>query len=50
VKRGEFAQLDQNHLKFFRELLGENRVLNDPSDCEIYNVDWNRNVRGWCPS
>ncbi|KAJ3633747.1 hypothetical protein MTP99_010676 [Tenebrio molitor] len=47
VKRGEFAQLDQNHLKFFRELLGENRVLNDPSDCEIYNVDWNRNVRGY---
>ncbi|XP_064212864.1 D-2-hydroxyglutarate dehydrogenase, mitochondrial isoform X1 [Tribolium castaneum] len=47
VKRGGFAKLDQNHLRFFRELLGENRVLTDPSDCEIYNVDWNRNVRGY---
>ncbi|XP_044268012.1 D-2-hydroxyglutarate dehydrogenase, mitochondrial [Tribolium madens] len=47
VKRGEFAKLDHNHLRFFRELLGENRVLTDPSDCEIYNVDWNRNVRGY---
>ncbi|KRT80424.1 hypothetical protein AMK59_7652, partial [Oryctes borbonicus] len=47
VKRGNFATLDQNHLNFFRDLLGENRVLTDPSDCQAHNVDWIRNVRGY---
>lgn len=47
MKRGDYASLDENHLKFFRDLLeGGGRVLSDPSDCEGYNVDWIKNVRG----
>lgn len=49
VKRGDYAILNENHLTFFRDLLGDNRVLNEPSDCEGYNVDWIRNVRGSSP-
>ncbi|KAI4466384.1 d-2-hydroxyglutarate dehydrogenase mitochondrial [Holotrichia oblita] len=47
VKRGNFATLEHNHLKFFRDLLGENRVLANSSDCQAYNVDWIRSVRGY---
>lgn len=49
VRRGGmFNSLNTNHLNFFRALLkGEQRVLNDPEDCEPYNVDWIKNVRGY---
>ncbi|XP_074030155.1 D-2-hydroxyglutarate dehydrogenase, mitochondrial [Leptinotarsa decemlineata] len=47
VKRGEYAKLDQHHLGFFKDLLGPDRVITDPSDCEGFNVDWIRNVRGY---
>lgn len=46
VKRGDYATLDDSHLKFFKDLLGESHVLTDPSDCVSYNVDWYRTVRG----
>ncbi|KAJ8929674.1 hypothetical protein NQ314_017601 [Rhamnusium bicolor] len=47
VKRGDYATLDENHLRFFTELLGTNRIVTDPSQCEGYNVDWIKNVRGY---
>lgn len=47
MKRGDYATLDENHFKFFTGLLGENRVLTDPTECEGYNVDWIKNVRGY---
>ncbi|KAF5281274.1 hypothetical protein FQA39_LY05160 [Lamprigera yunnana] len=47
VKRGNYAVLTQEHVKYFVDLLGENRVLNDASDCEMYNVDFIKGVRGY---
>ncbi|KAG5873084.1 hypothetical protein JTB14_011109 [Gonioctena quinquepunctata] len=47
VKRGEYAELDEHHLGFFRDLLGPDRVITDPADCEGFNVDWIKNVRGY---
>ncbi|KAJ8918438.1 hypothetical protein NQ315_008135 [Exocentrus adspersus] len=47
VKRGDYTSLDADHLNFFRGLLGEGRVLTKPEDCEAYNVDWIKNVRGY---
>lgn len=46
VKRGNFATLDENHLKFFKDALGANRVITDEAECQSYNVDWIKNVRG----
>ncbi|KAF2905733.1 hypothetical protein ILUMI_00446 [Ignelater luminosus] len=47
VKRGDYAVLNENHLFHFVDLLGVEKVLNDPSDCEKYNIDWIKNVRGF---
>ncbi|XP_017774347.1 PREDICTED: D-2-hydroxyglutarate dehydrogenase, mitochondrial-like [Nicrophorus vespilloides] len=46
VKRGEYSLLTDGHMAFFMNLLGQNRVINDPSECESYNIDWIKNVRG----
>ncbi|XP_031343457.1 D-2-hydroxyglutarate dehydrogenase, mitochondrial-like isoform X2 [Photinus pyralis] len=47
IKRGDYATLSQKHLDYFVGLLGRNRVLTDPSDCEMYNVDFIKAVRGY---
>ncbi|KAK5646932.1 hypothetical protein RI129_005396 [Pyrocoelia pectoralis] len=47
IKRGDYAELNQNHLDYFHGLLGQNRVLSDPSDCEMYNIDFIKGVRGY---
>lgn len=47
IKRGNYAVLTQDHLQYFVDLLGRNRVLNDPSDCETYNIDFIKSVRGY---
>lgn len=46
VQRGEYALLSNSHLSFFKDLLGVERVITDPSECEGYNIDWIKNVRG----
>ncbi|KAF5277755.1 hypothetical protein FQR65_LT03735 [Abscondita terminalis] len=47
IKRGNYAVLTQDHIRYFVDLLGQHRVLNDPSDCEIYNIDFIKAVRGY---
>nr|XP_023019728.1 D-2-hydroxyglutarate dehydrogenase, mitochondrial-like [Leptinotarsa decemlineata] len=46
VTRGDFNYLQNDHIHFFKSLLGENRVVMDSSDLEKYNVDWYLQVRG----
>lgn len=47
VKRGSFSKLEQTHLQFFRDLLGSNRVITDEDECQSFNIDWIKNVRGY---
>ncbi|KAJ8971404.1 hypothetical protein NQ317_005520 [Molorchus minor] len=46
VSRGGFAHLQKQHLYFFRDLLGEHRMISDTIELEKYNVDWFNNLRG----
>lgn len=46
VERGPYATLTDSHVNFFTNLLDQNRVITDPDECEGYNVDWVKMVRG----
>ncbi|XP_066138173.1 D-2-hydroxyglutarate dehydrogenase, mitochondrial-like [Euwallacea fornicatus] len=47
VERGFYNYLQEHHLKFFEDLLGDGeRVLTNLSDLEKYNVDWYLQARG----
>ncbi|KAG8038098.1 hypothetical protein G9C98_006423 [Cotesia typhae] len=46
VKRGPFGEITGTHVNFFEQLLGHNRVITDPNECDAYNVDWVKTVRG----
>ncbi|ERL93202.1 hypothetical protein D910_10499 [Dendroctonus ponderosae] len=47
VKRGDYAMLNGQHLQFFTDLLGSKRVLTSAEECQPYNIDWIKNVRGY---
>ncbi|XP_017774334.1 PREDICTED: D-2-hydroxyglutarate dehydrogenase, mitochondrial-like [Nicrophorus vespilloides] len=46
VQRGGYQSLEEDHIKYFQTLLGENRLVMDLSDLEQYNVDWFKHYRG----
>ncbi|XP_076269357.1 D-2-hydroxyglutarate dehydrogenase, mitochondrial-like isoform X1 [Rhynchophorus ferrugineus] len=46
IERGFYNYLQEPHLKYFQQLLGEQRVVTDLSDLEKYNVDWFLQMRG----
>lgn len=46
VKRGPYANISNDHVAFFNELLGRNRVITDAEECEGYNIDYSKIVRG----
>ncbi|CAL8110447.1 unnamed protein product [Orchesella dallaii] len=46
VQRGNFSTLQPDDVSFFREKLGQHRVVTEQSDLAGYNVDWLRIVRG----
>lgn len=46
VKRGPYASISSDHVAFFNELLGRNRVIADAEECEGYNIDYAKIVRG----
>lgn len=48
VKREPFGEITGTHVNFFEQLLGHNRVITDPNECDSYNVDWIKMVRGVC--
>ncbi|XP_044751509.1 D-2-hydroxyglutarate dehydrogenase, mitochondrial [Coccinella septempunctata] len=47
VKRGNYSQIDTKHLNFFKDLLGETRVITDENECLGYNTDWIKANRGY---
>jgi len=46
VKRGNYANLEENDVKFFESILGTNRVLTQEDELNGYNTDWLKTVRG----
>jgi hypothetical protein len=46
VQRGPYALLDDTHLAFFEKLLGPGAVITEPHECNAYNVDWLKIVKG----
>lgn len=46
VKRGAYSELNDKHLAFFERLLSQNRVITDPGECDSYNIDWFKIVKG----
>ncbi|XP_017888237.1 D-2-hydroxyglutarate dehydrogenase, mitochondrial isoform X2 [Ceratina calcarata] len=46
VKRGPYANITNANVTFFNELLGRNRVIKDAAECEGYNIDYSKIVRG----
>lgn len=46
VTRGHYNVLQDSHVTFFKQLLGEERVIMDETDLNRYNIDWYYQVRG----
>ncbi|XP_058805835.1 D-2-hydroxyglutarate dehydrogenase, mitochondrial [Phymastichus coffea] len=46
VKRGPYALINDQHAAFFQQLLGNERVITEPDECDTYNIDWLRIVKG----
>jgi hypothetical protein len=46
IIRGNYSHVEEEHLYYFRKLLGETRIVTDLSDLEKYNVDWHKSLRG----
>lgn len=46
VERGPYANICNDHVTFFNNLLGQNRVITDAEECEGYNIDYSKIVRG----
>lgn len=46
MKRGPYANISNDHVAFFNELLGQNRIITDAEECEGYNIDYSKIVRG----
>nr|XP_031839412.1 D-2-hydroxyglutarate dehydrogenase, mitochondrial [Nomia melanderi] len=46
VQRGSYARIDGKHVAFFESVLDRNRVISDPEECEGYNIDYVKMVRG----
>lgn len=48
VERGPYAVIGDAHTSFFNGLLGTERVITEPDECDSYNIDWLRIVKGMC--
>ncbi|XP_011499612.1 PREDICTED: D-2-hydroxyglutarate dehydrogenase, mitochondrial [Ceratosolen solmsi marchali] len=46
VKRGSYAVPNDTHVAFFEKLLGPGGVITDSQECDAYNVDWLKIVKG----
>ncbi|KAK9736744.1 FAD binding domain [Popillia japonica] len=46
IQRGNYNSLDESHISYFRNLLGDDRLVMDLSDLEKYNIDWMNHLRG----
>lgn len=50
VERGPYAAINDAHAAFFTRILGQDRVLTEPDECDSYNVDWLHMVKGYFAS
>ena len=46
VERGPYATITGAHTAFFESVLGRDRVITEPDECDSYNIDWLRMVKG----
>lgn len=46
IKRGNFNNVDEKHISFFKNLLGESGVLTNSEDLEGYNEYWFKHFKG----
>ncbi|XP_014480949.1 PREDICTED: D-2-hydroxyglutarate dehydrogenase, mitochondrial [Dinoponera quadriceps] len=46
VRRGPYASISTADVRFFDGLLDSNRIITDPEECESYNIDFPKTVRG----
>ncbi|KAL3281914.1 hypothetical protein HHI36_005118 [Cryptolaemus montrouzieri] len=47
VRRSDYSIIKSNHLEFFKDLLGEHRLITDENECLAYNTDWIKANRGY---
>ncbi|XP_012234746.1 D-2-hydroxyglutarate dehydrogenase, mitochondrial [Linepithema humile] len=46
MQRGPYATISNADIRFFESLVGSNRLITDPDECEGYNIDFPKTVRG----
>lgn len=46
MQRGPYATITDADVRFFDSLLGSSRLIMDPDECESYNIDFPKTVRG----
>lgn len=46
VKRGNYAVLNETHIRQFEKILGKSRVVTDADELDSFNTDWLKMVRG----
>lgn len=46
IRRGPYATISTSDVRFFDSLLSSNQVVTDPDECESYNIDFPKTVRG----
>lgn len=46
VQRGMYGSISSADIHFFEDLLGPNRLITAPEECEPYNIDFAKTVRG----
>ncbi|XP_050448521.1 D-2-hydroxyglutarate dehydrogenase, mitochondrial [Cataglyphis hispanica] len=46
MERGPFNRISSADISFFNTLMSSNRVITSPDECESYNIDFPKTVRG----
>ncbi|XP_012537385.1 D-2-hydroxyglutarate dehydrogenase, mitochondrial isoform X2 [Monomorium pharaonis] len=46
MRRGPYATVTDADVRFFDSLLGSNHLITDPDECESYNIDFPKTIRG----
>lgn len=46
MQRGPYNTISSADISFFESLMDSNRVITDPDECESYNIDFPKTVRG----
>jgi hypothetical protein len=49
ITRGKYAQLNNDDIHFFEEILTKDRILTDSQELGVYNSDWMKKYKGNSP-